>query len=212
MKISIRKLTDSRLLRDAASITTGKLSKISLLRAYTLGHSLMRTQLFWIELRNIPLCVASHLVRHVHAQPYQLSKRVDRGGANFTEVVEIIDDKIRNAYNGGSLSKMWEAREELRNLPNQFDRLQPTDLGLLLNAEEIINISRLRLCMKASKETRNVWREVVTQLKEVDPALYLFCVPSCVHQGFCREEPTCGYCATANARAARNNYLKLFDK
>lgn len=208
MEITIQKLTSVDLLRKAASMTTGKPSQITLKRAYALGHSLMRTQLFWVELRQIPLSVASHLVRHIHAQPYQLSKRIDRGGASFRDACEIVSSKIRKAYGDGDFNKLWEAQDELKDFPKHFDRQQPTDLGLLLNAEEIINISRVRLCAKASAETRSVWRKVVDALRDCDPDLFRFCVPACIHQGFCRERPSCGYC---NHPQAREDYLKNFE-
>lgn len=223
-EVKIEKLTDVDLLRKAASMTTGKDSKISLKRAYALGHSLMRTQLFWVELWQIPLSVASHLVRHVHAQPYQLSKRPDRGGEDMEQECDELVAKIGKAYDEINKSycddppytEIYAALDSskgfLSTASERFGRKSPTDLGLLLNAEEIVNISRVRLCAKASKETRDVWRAVVLALRDCDPELYLFCVPACIHQGFCREHPTCGICATATARTARDNYLKLFEQ
>ena len=67
--VSAVKLTDVDLLRSAASTTIGHESQITLERAYALGHSIIRTQLFWVECKNIPLFVASQLVRsHVGVQ------------------------------------------------------------------------------------------------------------------------------------------------
>lgn len=79
MNILVEKTTDVNALRRAASITTGRPCRMTLAAAYRARHSLIRTQRFWIELRDIPLCVASHLVRHhVGVQPYQRSHRPDR--------------------------------------------------------------------------------------------------------------------------------------
>lgn len=79
MNIKVTKLTDVELLRRANSFTTGHESKMSLAMAYRLGHSPIRTQLFWVELREIPLFVASQLVRqHVGVQFFQKSHRPDR--------------------------------------------------------------------------------------------------------------------------------------
>lgn len=79
MKINIQKLTNADLLRRANEFTTGHESKMSLATAYRLGHSPIRTQLFWVELREIPLFVASQLVRqHVGVQFFQKSHRPDR--------------------------------------------------------------------------------------------------------------------------------------
>lgn len=220
MEIKIEKLTSVDLLRKAASMTTGKSSQITLKRAYALGHSLMRTQLFWIEMHDIPLSVASHLVRHIHSQPYQLSKRTDRGGEDMEKECSEIVAKIQDAYERIDkccvddppyieiFSALDNSKGFLSTAPKRFGRKSPTDLGLLLNAEEIVNISRVRLCAKASVETRSVWRALINALRECDPDLFSFCVPACIHQGFCRERSSCGY---YKHEQAREDYLKNFE-
>ena len=44
----------------------------------------------------------------------------------------------------------------------------PVNLRLFLNAEEIINISRKRLCNKAETETVLVWKEVLNKLVKIE--------------------------------------------
>lgn len=79
MNIRVKKLTGVELLRKANSSTTGHESRMSLATAYRCGYSPIRTQIWWIELREIPLFVASQLVRqHVGVQFYQKSHRPDR--------------------------------------------------------------------------------------------------------------------------------------
>lgn len=208
--VNIEKLTNVDLLRKAASMTIGKKSGITLKRAYTLGHSLMRTQMFWIELRNIPLSAAIHFCRHIHAQPYQLSKRTDRGGEDMETVCYDIRKRIYDNIEEENYDVLYDCADDVAELPTRFGRKSPTNIGLLLNAEEIVNISRARLCSKASPHTRKVWSDVVKALKSVDPDLCKFCVPSCVHQGFCRENPTCGYCNGQAYPNSRKRYLELF--
>lgn len=70
---------------------------------------------------------------------------------------------------------------------------EPVNLQLSLNAQEIINISKVRLCSKASSDTRYVWREVVNKLQEIEPILAHACVPQCVYRGICPEKNSCGY-------------------
>lgn len=177
MNVTVTKLTGVELLRKANSMTTGKESKMTLMQCYKAMHSNARTQLFWIEMHDIPLSVASHLVRHIHAQPYQRSKRPDRD-------------------------------------PNAVDlgRKTPTDLGLLLNAEEIVNISHARLCYNASQETRKVWYETIMKLIGVDNDLFMFTVKPCVACGLCREPKSCGYTKTDGYKLERKDYLKLFEQ
>jgi hypothetical protein len=69
----------------------------------------------------------------------------------------------------------------------------PVNLRLFLNAEEIINISRKRLCNKAEKETRETWRQVIEELRKTEPELANACVPNCLYRGFCPEFKSCGF-------------------
>lgn len=47
---------------------------------YMWEHSITRSQIFSIQLINIPSFVSVHLVRHITIQPYVVSHRPDRGG------------------------------------------------------------------------------------------------------------------------------------
>ena len=70
-------------------------------------------------------------------------------------------------------------------------RLEPVNMKIQLNAQAAINISRKRLCMKASKETRQVWEMIVGNIPCED--VRSVCVPECVYRGFCPEMESCGY-------------------
>lgn len=176
MNIKVTKLTNVDLLRKANSFTTGKESGMSLNTAYRTLHSPTRTQLFTIELEDIPLFVASQLVRsHVGVQFYQKSHRPDRNK---------------------------DAKDE--------GRMTPTDLMCIINAEAIINMSRKRLCTKASKETREIWQKVCELIEECDPELYPHLVKPCVATGVCREHKSCGYIKTMAFSREREEYKSLF--
>lgn len=156
--ITITKLTDVSLLRTACTATTGKPSKMSLDKAYTCEHSPIRTQLFWIEMKDIPTFVSVHFVRHkIGVEHFVRSNRVDR--AEYTAVP---------------------------------DRLTPVTHCMLINAEALITMSRKRLCMQASKETREVMHMIKQQMLHIDPALYSHMVPNCVYRGKCHELKSCG--------------------
>lgn len=62
--VTVQKLTDVGLLRDACSFTIDMKSKADLAKMYRSEHSPIRTQLFWIEMFDIPTFVSVHLVRH----------------------------------------------------------------------------------------------------------------------------------------------------
>ena len=71
---------------------------------------------------------------------------------------------------------------------------QSTEVQMVmrLNAQAIINISRRRLCSKASTETRKAWELAIKKLEVVDPVLAVCCVPECLYRGFCPERKSCG--------------------
>lgn len=83
------------------------------------------------------------------------------------------------------------------------------NLQLSLNAQEIINISKLRLCNKASKETRDIWYKVIDEVARIEPLLASACVPQCVYRGFCPESKTCGRTKTNMFTIIRKNYRSL---
>ena len=71
-------------------------------------------------------------------------------------------------------------------------KIDPVNMRLFLNAQEIINISRARLCNKAEKETRKIWNMVVEELRKIEPELAAACVPNCIYRGHCPEIKSCG--------------------
>lgn len=76
------------------------------------------------------------------------------------------------------------------------------------NAQALINISRRRLCSQASKETREAWSEVKTEVGKYDPILASVMVPECIYRGFCPEKNSCGYADTEAYRVRLEEYRK----
>ncbi|MGN1172616.1 MAG: FAD-dependent thymidylate synthase [Muribaculaceae bacterium] len=205
MKINVIKLTDVELLRKANSFTTGKDSKMTLDTAYRYGHSPIRTQLFWVELTDIPLFVASQLVRsHVGVQFFQRSKRIDRGGESFAiechdfgQRLDLLAEDCNPGLNDEEAERITEVlndlEKEIKTFPNRFDRYAPTDLAFIINAEALINMAHKRLCTKASAETREVMICIREKVAGIDPALAGYLVPQCVYRGgICPEPKGCG--------------------
>lgn len=195
MKIKVTKTTGVEKLRKANSFTSGKDSKMSLWVAYRLGHSPIRTQKFEIELTDIPLFVASQLVRQTQGvQWYQKSKRTDRGGRDFRAECEEYASLIWDAYQDDDSTMVAQYTNELmRVLPKHYDRMAPTDLYCEINAEALMNMAHKRLCAKASKETRDVVAMIRDKVSEVDPDLAKHMVPQCIYRGgICPEYSSCG--------------------
>lgn len=73
------------------------------------------------------------------------------------------------------------------NLPQNA----PVTHEILINAAEIIFISRKRLCYQASSETRMAWMQFLDALSEYEKELVDVCVPDCVYRGGCFEMNSC---------------------
>lgn len=82
-QISIKKLTNVPLVYEAIKSTVNKdvLPKSTLFDIYGWEHSITRTQMFWIEMKNIHSFCSVHLVRHkIGVEHFVQSNRIDRGG------------------------------------------------------------------------------------------------------------------------------------
>ena len=90
-------------------------------------------------------------------------------------------------------------------------KTDPVNMRLFLNAQEIINISKVRLCNKAEFKTRNIWFEVIKELSKIEPELANACKPSCFYRGFCPEFKSCGLADTETFALAVNDYIKSLN-
>lgn len=90
-------------------------------------------------------------------------------------------------------------------------KIDPVNMRLFLNAQEIINISKVRLCNKAEVKTREIWRQVIEELRKTEPELANACRPSCFYRGFCPEIKSCGLANTETFPLAVNDYVNSLD-
>lgn len=74
----------------------------------------------------------------------------------------------------------------------------PVNACFLANAQAIINISRKRLCHKASKETRELWEMVKAEMECEDPILAEHMIRECEYRHECPEFKPCGYWRSNN--------------
>lgn len=224
MEISVRKLTDVSLLRRANSFTTHKESKMTLATAYRHMHSPIRTQIFWIELCDIPLFCASQLVRSkIGVEWYQRTKRTDRGGEDFVKICGDLADWIEQTKDdiseimtesqcSDTLLSLSTWKEDISGFPKRFDRFAPTDIACIVNAEELMNMSHKRLCSKASEETMKIFQEIKKKVSECDPDLAKHLVPTCVFRGGLCPEPQCCYFYKSTVGSAMlNEYERLME-
>jgi hypothetical protein len=81
------------------------------------------------------------------------------------------------------------------------------NMRLMIDAQEIIAISRVRLCNRAEKETNSIWNAVIEELRKIEPILADACVPNCIYRGFCPEISSCKFNSTKTYASMHNAYI-----
>ena len=183
MKIEITRVTDWQRVVDAARFTQGKKS---------LGHEPsdeFKKQMILSE--HSPLRELEFDIK-MYGIPYWVSNHFVR----HVHAQPFVSTS-RPDITGSKVSRHDMRQDEKVNLQ------------LSLNAQEIINISKLRLCNKTSKETREVWYKVIDELVQIEPYLASACVPQCVYRGFCPEPNSCGRTYTNFFTFTRKHYKNL---
>ncbi len=164
MEIKVEKLTDQDLLQRVIAFAYDRESKQQLDVAYKRMHTIVRTQLFIVWMKQIPTKVSVHFVRHSQTGQFHLA------GSNRA------DWKLITAPN--------EAREH----DEQCNRLTPVNHVMILNAQHLVDMSKQRLCMAAEKDTVKVMGGIRCGVAEVDSGLALMMRPKCYWSGgFCQE-------------------------
>ena len=75
---------------------------------------------------------------------------------------------------------------------DDITRWSPVNHSMVVNAQELMFMSRRRLCGMASKETRWTMKLIRDAVRKVDPVLSEFMVQSCLYLGKCPEPMPCG--------------------
>lgn len=185
MNIEIKKITDWQRVVDAARFTQGKLP---LCKEPSDGF---KKQIILSE--HSPLRLLEFDIK-IYDVPYWVAN-------HFTRHIHAqpFVSTSRPDITGSKRTRHDMRQDELVNLQ------------LSVNAQEIINISKLRLCSRASKETRETWCRVVDELAEIEPLLASACVPQCVYRGFCPESDStsCGMANGETFEVTRKYYKML---
>ena len=111
----------------------------------------------------------------------------------------------------GFIPFVHSQREDRRQLNCSRDELPQgslNDMEVATNAQALINVSRKRLCAKASKETRDAWKKTKDAIKSIDPVMASKMVPNCIYRGFCPEHETCGYAYSEKFKKDLEEYRK----
>lgn len=123
-----------------------------------------------------PLRVVEYDV-HIENIPYCTAMHLVR---HFIGVIPFVstqrDDRVKNDIPRG---------EKPQNAP--------VSVSFAINAQALINISKVRLCGSASAETRHVWRLVKEAIAGIDPIVAHAMVPACIYRSMCPEPTCCGF-------------------
>ena len=221
--VSVSKVTYESLMREACESTFIGNSKVSLNTIYKSEHSPSRTQLFWICLKNIPLFVSTHLLRHhVGAVPFQLTCREDRPGGNigFPEKADSIVNQLEilrhdvavGCNKNDAFDIIDHALDKLEWMKDNADRQTPVNLSILVNAQSLIDMAKLRLCCKSHPETRTVFNAIKEQIWLIDRDLANMMVRKCVYRnGLCGEPSCCGFNHTTTFKEELTNYISHYS-
>lgn len=225
MNIKVKRITPPELWRECAEMTTGKPCKMSWFDMLKTEHSPIREQRYLITFTDVPQLVTGHIIRHdKFANPFVRSKRIERGGEDFTKVCNEFAENLNNVKEylylndnneealETAIDTMTEMANEIRGWSKRFDRHALSSFAFDVNAEEIMTISRKRLCAAASPETREIWMHVLALIEEIDPDLVKLCVKPCIYSGICRERKSCGFNHTELFQKQRQQYQKIFVK
>ena len=68
-----------------------------------------------------------------------------------------------------------------------------------VNAQELMQMARMRLCSQAAQETRQVMEDICDAVLKTNPEFSDFLMPKCLLHGGCNEFKTCGYYSAANS-------------
>lgn len=189
MEITVRRLTDWSEVLNAARFTVNlpdvgfepsEKFKRELLMA---EHSPIRVLLFEITMKEVPSWVSQHISRHD-----AFAMHTVREGAADTHFVAT----QRSDRTGKNRNK----------LPQDA----PVDHRIILNAQDLINISRRRLCVCASYETRMVWEAIKREIAKIEPVVADHMVRECIYRGFCTERTKCGFSETKKFRDDLETY------
>ena len=84
-----------------------------------------------------------------------------------------------------------ESNRADRGGSDEVNRLTPVHHLMILNAQHLIDMSRVRLCFNADKRTVAVMSRLRKEIAKIDPDLAEFMVPNCVARGYCPELRAC---------------------
>lgn len=97
---------------------------------------------------------------------------------------------------------------------NKLPQDAPVNFTGEANTQHLIDTARKRLCMLASRETRNHMEDLKTAIHAVEPEISDVMVPNCIYRGGCPEPDGCGWYETIiklQPKLASTNIQERYD-
>ena len=105
-----------------------------------------------------------------------------------------------------------EIKQIAIDLKENSDRNTPVKLGLLINAQSLIDMAKLRICIMAHQETREIFLALREEIALIDEDLAHMMVRKCVYRGgICGESNCCGFNNTPAFKKELTDYLSRFS-
>ena len=151
--------------------------------------------------------------------PFELTRRDDRSNdVTFEAAINSVNDQLSDLLDhilrgekDIAQSLITVVQNELDEWKEKYDRMVPVKLGLCINAQSLIDMSKLRLCNKAHVLTIKAMREVKYEIAKVDKALAKMMVRKCVYRGgICGEPHPCKFNRTPAFRKEFAEYMSAF--
>ena len=156
---------------------------------------------FTFAVSGVSRALTHQLVRHRIASYSQQSQRyVDMSGFNYVIPESILgaSDDVFNEYASlmDAIDKTYQSFIE-RGIPDEDARyIIPqsccTNIIVTMNARELRHFFATRTCARAQWEIRELANKMLEICKKVSPLIFEDAGPSCVRDGFCREQRSCG--------------------
>jgi len=167
------------------------------------GHqSIAEHVCFTFAIEGVNRALTHQLVRHRIGVVYsQQSQRYVNEKSGFEFEVPQSIQKIDELHN-----EFYALMQHIQNFYNkaiEYD-IKPEDarsvlpnaalsnITLSINLRELIHVCNLRLCTRAQKEIRDLFKLIVKEVKNIDERLASYLVPQCDVLGLCTEHQCCG--------------------
>lgn len=183
----------------------------SLTHAMNSGHtSIAENASFTFSIEGVSRVLETQLVRHRIGASFAIqSGRYVAKGPTDMVIPQSIEDAMAddrengNGYLDEAFDKYKEAVDELattlkmvgvkdQDVRYFYPQGAKTNIIMTMNGRELLHWLSLRLCTRAQKEHRELAEKVLELVKEVSPTIFEDAGPSCVRDGFCREQRSCG--------------------